>query len=193
MEEAGGEWDTFAEQIELVCTSLKVTLEIIQFSCLGSVSCSLFHPTQTETRFVFSKIRSWPGRCTKARNLRNFLQQGTFWSTTSAPVNIGLIVESFVQHRIAMKVFDFFSPTPLPAFKEWGEKYGGNVLRCVKSIIDKKGLCRAATHLPPNLLKSRKNSSLPAAVFGLGPKLRAALQEAAGWSRSGRSHAMWLT
>lgn len=49
-----------------------------------------------------------------------------------------------------------------------------------KIIIDKKGLCRAATHLPPNMLKSRKNSSLPAAVFGLGPKSRAVLQDAAG-------------
>lgn len=53
MEEAGGEWDNFAEQIELVSTSLKVNLEKIQFSCLGSISCSLFHPMQTETRFAF--------------------------------------------------------------------------------------------------------------------------------------------
>lgn len=54
------------------------------------------------------------------------------------------------------------------------------VQHCVKSIIDKKGLCRAATNLPQSLLKPRKSSALPAAVFGLGPKLRAALQDAAG-------------
>lgn len=40
-----------------------------------------------------------------------------------------------------------------------------------KIIIDKKGLCRAATHLPPNMLKSRKKLFLACSSVWIGPEV----------------------
>lgn len=41
-------------------------------------------------------------------------------------------------------------------------------IHCVKSIIDKKGLCRAATNLPQSLLKSRKKPYLACSSVWIG-------------------------
>lgn len=185
--EAGGEWDTFAEQIELVWISLKVNIEKIQFSCLYSVSCPLFHPLQTETRFVFLCDWVLARQVHKSQGPEKLLAARSISVNNFSPPQNR--INPLFQHRIAMKIFLlFFLPTPLSAFKGWGEKHGGNnVCSTLCKINNWQERTLQSSHTPaPKPAEVQKNSTLPAAVFGLGPKLRAVLRDAAGWSRSGR-------
>lgn len=169
--EAGGEWDTFAEQIELVCTSLKVNIEKIQFSCLYSVSCPLFHPLQTETRFVFLCDWVLARQVHKSQGPEKLLAARSISVNNFSPPQNR--INPLFQHRIVMKIFLlFFCPHLYQHLRDGGKNMVEitYVLHCVKSIIDKKGLCRAATLLPQSLLKSRK--TLPC------------LQQCLDWARS---------
>lgn len=189
MEEAGGEWDTFAEQTELVCTSLKVNLEKIQFACLGSLSCPLFHPMQTKTRFVFLWDQVFAQKVHKSQGPEKLLAvRSILVNNFSLRQNRINPRELFFNIELQWKCFIFFSPHLYQHLRDGGKSIVETtyVLLCVKSIIDKKGLCRAATHLPQSLLKSRKKLCLACSSVWIGPKLRAVVQDAAGWSRSGR-------